>query len=170
MIEYLPLILTGLGIAASVFYYSMVLRNTSKAKLREVIFQRATVYSSYYTESFAAARNMNDWNTVEEFQTKYGISANPEKWSKYMYITRVYNIAGIMLKENMADADLIFKLYPPYAVINVWEQFESVTKSLRDRVNYPEAYASFEFLYEQAKKRCPEIVSHRKPWNPNETL
>ena len=68
-----------------------------------------------------------------------------------MYIKRIYNIAGIVLKEYMADADLIFKLYPPYAVINVWEQFESVTMSLRDLVNYPEAYESFEFLYKQAR-------------------
>ena len=160
MVDYLPLVLTGLGLAASIFYYSMVLRNTNKARLREVIFQRAQVYNSYYTESFAATRTMNDWETVEEFYSKYGISVNPDKWSKYMYITRVYNIAGILLKENMADADLIFKLNPPYAVINVWEQLLPITKSLREHVNYPEAYESFEFLYEQAKQRYPEIIPH----------
>ena len=78
MIEYLPLVLTGLEITVSIFYYSRVLVNTNKARLREVIFQRAQVYSGYYTESFAATRNMNDWSTVEEFQAKYGITANPE--------------------------------------------------------------------------------------------
>jgi transposase-like protein len=158
--EFLAIILTGLGLTASIFYYAMVLRNTNKSRLRDVIFQRAQVYSSYYTESFAATRNMTDWDTVEEFKAKYGISVNPEKWSKYMYITRVFNIAGILLKENMADADLIFKLYPPYAVINVWEQFEPVTQNLREFVNYPEAYDSFEFLYNQAKQRYPEIIHH----------
>jgi hypothetical protein len=158
MFEYLPLVITGIGLAASIFYYSMVLRNNNKARLREIVFQRTQVYSGYYTIAFAATRNMNDWNTLEEFRAKYGISVNPEKWSKYMYITRVFNIAGIMLKENMADADLIFKLYPPYAVINIWEQFEPVTQGLRERVNFPEAYESFEFLYQQAKKRYPEII------------
>jgi hypothetical protein len=168
MVDYLPLVLTGLGLAASIVYYASVLRNSNKARLREVIFQRAQVYSGFYTEAYAAIRNMNDWNTAEEFHAKYGISVNPDKWSKYMYITRVFNIAGILLQENMADADLIFKLYPPHAVINVWEQFELITQSLRDRVNYPEAYESFEFLYKQAKERYPEITSHRKPWSTNQ--
>ena len=74
--EFLAIILTGLGLTASIFYYAMVLRNTNKSRLRDVIFQRAQVYSSYYTESFAATRNMTDWDTVEEFKAKYGISVN----------------------------------------------------------------------------------------------
>lgn len=159
-LEVVAILLSGIGISASLVYYAQVLRNTNKSRLREVIFQRAQVYSSSYTEAFAATRTMNDWETVEEFQSKYGISASPDKWSKYMYITRVYNIAGILLKENMADADLIFKLYPPYAVINVWEQFLPITENLREHVNYPEAYESFEFLYEQAKQRYPAIIPH----------
>jgi len=155
----LSIIFAGMSIAASIVYYASVLRNTNKARLREVIFQRGQIYNSYYSEAFAQAINMDDWNTLEEFQAKYGPKANPEKWAKYVYITRIYNIAGILLRENMADADLIFKLYPPYAVIRIWDLFEPVTQNLRQTRNYPEAYESFEFLYKQAKERYPNITS-----------
>lgn len=153
----ISILFAGLSIAASIVYYTSILRNTNKARLREVIFQRGQIYNSYYSEAFAEARNMTDWDTVEEFHEKYGRISNPKKWAKYVYITRVHNIGGILLKENMADADLIFKLYPPWAVIYVWEQFEPIILNLREQVNYPQAYGSFEFLYKQAKLRFPNI-------------
>jgi len=159
MIEYLPLVLTGCSITASILYYAMVLRNAEKTKQRNLILQRGQEYGVEYGIAFATASNLTDWNTVEEFQEKYGSKTNPEKWSQYLYITRTYNIAGILLKENMADVDLIFKLYPPNAVIRVWELFEPITMNLRKRRNFPEAYESFEFLYKQAKQRYPNITS-----------
>ena len=38
MIEYLPLVLTGLGIMASIFYYSMTLRNQNKTRKSEILW------------------------------------------------------------------------------------------------------------------------------------
>ena len=157
-LDTLSIVLTGIGIMVAIVYYAQVLRNTSKARLREVIFQRGQVYNLDYAEAFAEVINMDNWETVEEFQEKYGPSTNPVKWAKYVYITRVYNIGGILLEENMADADLIFKLYPPYSVMRIWELFKPITQDLRERRNYPDAYRSFEFLYRQAKQRYPGIV------------
>ena len=157
-LEVIALILTGLSITVSIVYYANILRDTSKARQREIIFQRGQVYNLEYSKAFAKTLNMRDWKTPEEFQNKYGVYNNPEEFAYYMYITRVYNIGGLLLKENMVDADLVFKLYPPFSVINVWETFEPLMLNLRERTNYPDAYKPFEYLYTQAKKKYPQIT------------
>ena len=157
-LEVVAIILSGIGISASILYYANILRDTSKARQREIIFQRGQVYNLEYAQSFAKVMNMRDWETPEEFDDKYGMYTNPDEWSYYMYITRAYNIGGLLLKENMVDADLVFKLYPPFSVINMWETFEPLMIHLREWTNYPDAYNSFEYLYEEAKKRYPKIT------------
>jgi hypothetical protein len=75
----------------------------------------------------------------------------PEAWSKFVYIMRVYNFAGILLKERVAEADLIFKLNPPMGVISVWEQFEPTVQYTRERRSNPSHMEPFEFLYKPPK-------------------
>ena len=73
----------------------------------------------------------------------------------------------------MADADLIFKLYPPYAVIGVWEQFAPIMLNLRKQRNYPGAYEPLEYLYQQAKQRYPNMISRslgETDYTPYETI
>jgi hypothetical protein len=61
-----------------------------------------------------------------------------------------------MLREG-ADPDLIFELYPYFAVIGLWEQFESVIMYRRVLRDNPNLDDSFEFLYREAKKRYPDL-------------
>ena len=165
MVDYstLSIVLTGIGLIVAITYYTITLRNTSKSRQRELIFQRLQGYSLEYTTAFAEVANMKDWSSTEEWRNKYGSEANPEAWARYTYIKRVYNLAGILLKENITDAKLIFQLYPPYSVIRMWEQFVDLNDDLRRRSNYPTAFEGFEFLYNEAKKMFPKVKSPGQP-------
>ena len=90
-----------------------------------------------------------------DWAKKYGRKANPEAYSKWMYIMRVYNLAGLHLKEG-ADPDLLFQLYPIGTIISLWNQFEPIILFQRERENYPEVHSAFEYLYREAKKWAPE--------------
>jgi hypothetical protein len=158
MIETLAFILTGLSIAASMFYYANVLQNQNKARNREVLFQRLSIYTHDYTRAFAELRKQKDWKTPEEWYNKYGPDANPEAWATYLYITRIYNLAGIILQEKDTDPELIFKLFPATAVIRVWEQFRPTILSDREKSNYPPHYEPFECLYNEARRRYPHTT------------
>ena len=133
MIEYLPLVLTGLGLTASIIYYASILRNQNKTRQR-------------------------DWKTFDEWEQKYGPDTNPDAWANYLYITRIYNLAGIMLQEKAADPELIFKLFAPTAIIRVWEQFEKIIIDDRKKSNYYDHYGPFEYIYNEAKRRFPEVT------------
>jgi len=157
IVETISIVLTGLGIMVALTYYTLTLRNTSKARQRELMFQRLQGYSLEYMRTFAHVRNFTDWDDAEDWEERYGILVNPEAWAKYAYIMRIYNLAGILLKEKVADVDLIFQLYPANAVIRMWEQFEPIIRNRRERLRHPTFFEPFEFLYNEAKKMYPDI-------------
>jgi len=159
MVDYgtISIVLTGIGLIVAITYYTLTLRNTSKARQRELILQRFQGYDLEYMEAFVDVENITDWEDVDEFLKKYGPESNPEAFSKYLYAMSIYNLAGVFLKEKIADADLIFQLYQPNTVIGMWEKFEPITRYFRERRRYPDYREPFEFLYNEAKKRYPEI-------------
>ena len=98
-----------------------------------------------------------EYNKIRE---KYGRKANPEAYAKFIYIIRAYELAGILLMENMTDPELLFKLYPAGAVTSLWETFSPYIQAQRVLRNTPDRNIAFEHLYNEAKKRYPE-ARHR---------
>ena len=152
--EFLAVILTGLGLTASIVYYASILQNTSKARQRDLIIQRYQAMSIEYMKIYREVSNY-EFDNWDDYSEKYGRWSNPEADAKWLYIMSVYNMAGIMLKENMGESNLIFQLYPESAVIQLWEQFEEITKNVRKIINNPIYWEPFEFLYTEAKNRKP---------------
>lgn len=159
-IDTLSIVLTGIGLIVAIVYYAQVLRNTSKARQRELIFLRYQGYSKEYVRTYFEVSKYTDWEDAEEWVSKYGKDVNIEADSNWTYMMSIYNIAGLLLKEEEADPELIFQLYPPHVVIRLWELFEPVIQALRART-HPDHLKPFEFLYGEAKKRYPEI----EPWS-----
>jgi len=160
-LEVIAILLSGISISASLFYYANIIRNANKARQRELIYQKYQNYSLEYARAFHEVQMMNDWVTVEEFEEKYGRENNLEANSKWLYVMRLYNLAGLYLKEG-ADPDLIFELYPAVAILNLWELFEPVIIDRRDRVNDPNRLGPLEHLYTEAKKRYPDIITRNR--------
>ena len=156
-IEILALVLTGLGLTASIVYYANVIQSQSKARQRELIFRREQGYSQGYIETLNKVLGMTDWTEPKEFEIKYGRWTNPEDNAKFVYIMRVFTFAGILLREKHVDPDLLFQLYPPSACITLWEQFHPVIDFLRENSNDTTLYEPLEYLYNEAKRIFPNI-------------
>lgn len=156
--EFLAIIFTGLGLTASIVYYSSILRNQNKTRQRELILQQSQGYSLEYSEALNEVAAQLDWTTPKEWEIKYGRWTNPKANAKFIYIMRVYTLAGLLLREDSVNSKLLFNLYPPAAVISFWEQFREVVFFLREGVNDPSMYEPFEYLYGEAKRLFPDIV------------
>ena len=48
MIEYLPLVLTGIGITVSILYYTSVLRNANKTQQMQLETRQAAMFMKLY--------------------------------------------------------------------------------------------------------------------------
>jgi len=128
-----------------------------KNRQRDMIIQRSQSYGLEYTSAYMEVNNMTDWETPEEFLDKYGAEVNPEANSKWTYIMRLYEMAGLHLQEG-ADPEILFELWPVMAVLNLWERFEPVIKYQRERNNAPFMYEPFEYLYKEVKKKYPDVI------------
>jgi len=173
----LPIILQivqTVGILVGIIYYITIMINqqrtreqsfkaqeeAEKTRQRDIVFQRLQGYSLEYAKAFIDVASFTDWETVDEFREKYGRITNPQAFAKFIYITRVYEFAGILIMENVADPELIFRLYPPGAVISLWETFSPYIQDVRNIRNSPDRNGAFEYLYNEAKKRYPDML-HR---------
>jgi len=158
MIEYIPLVLTGLGLTASILYYASVLKNAEKARRKDIIFQSHTPRSPEYYEMFTKVTQMRDYTTRQEYEKKY---TEKEK-SRANYLLQHFNIIGILFLDNIATGDEIFQIYPPYAVILLWEALEPMIRELRVDASSPDHLKPFESLYHEARKRNPNYVPYWK--------
>jgi hypothetical protein len=153
-----------IALVVGIIYYLTIMRNTQRAneqhrkeRKRELIFQKSQTYTKEYFQTLWEVTQYRDWKTPEEFIEKHGPPNNTHDYANYSYTMRNFHLAGLLLMENNEEADLIFKLYPPQAIMGMWEQYKPIIMRTRETRNNPEHLSAFEYLYNEAKKRYPNI-------------
>jgi hypothetical protein len=141
----------------------MNLRNTETTKRRDQVFQRLQLNMvQRFDNQFDVMYNYSDFKSVEEFRSKYSRFVNPEAHTRIYYVLNHYNNLGILLKDGLIDADLLFQLYSPWSIVSVYEKYELPiirTQGVSPNgVMYdPMAYYGIKYLYAEAKKRFPTL-------------
>lgn len=69
--EFLAVILTGLGLTASIVYYASILKNANRARRKDIIFQSHVPRSPEYYAIWTEVMKMGDYTTREEYLEKY---------------------------------------------------------------------------------------------------
>ena len=90
--EFLAIILTGLGLSASILYYASVLKNSEKARQKDIIFQSHTPRSPEYFRNFTQTVQMHDYTTRIDYEEKY----SEEQKNGAMYLYSHLNVIGIL--------------------------------------------------------------------------
>ena len=153
-------VVPALGVIVALIYYSMTLRNTTKARQRELIFQR---FQSFDREWARAWTNVlfNGVNSFEEWQEFFHPIDNPENFTDMIFVQTRYQNIGLMLKEKVIYPDLLFRIYQPGSIMMAWEHYEGNIRHRREIANDPTLLDGFEYLYGEAKKRYPDINTDR---------
>ena len=147
-------VIPALSVLIALIYYTRTLRNTEQERRREQILLRHQMHDLPYMESWVQLMGV-DFNNHEEFVEK--VRNNTALFAKYVYVGTRYQNIGLLLKEKMVEPDLLFQVFSPRSIIRFWERFGWHEKILRERANDPEHYEAFEYLYNEAKKRYPDI-------------
>jgi hypothetical protein len=93
MIEYLPLVLTGLGLTASIVYYANIIQNQNKARQRDQIFQRIQTQDLTWLDAWVETIFHMNADSFEEHEEKYGPRTNPKAWAKRNLVGNRYDCA-----------------------------------------------------------------------------
>ena len=152
MIEYLPLVLTGIGIIASILYYASVLRNADNTRRTQLLMD---VKKQLDDPKFWLTLHKIEsykWNNYEEYEEKYGRINNPQAAAEIDALLAFYNSIGVLVATDRIDVDLLGMHLGPMPV-RFWNQFKDVILERRRLNDYPYMYVYFEYLKDEHLKR-----------------
>jgi hypothetical protein len=162
MIEYLPIVLTGLSITASIVYYAIVLRNQTKIQQTQLETRRANILMNLHSAWGKDEYQKASWTVMgleyrdfEDFVNKYGPTTEYSELNQEIYkVGWFFNGLGSLVHQEFASLDLVDELFG-YMIIWLWEIIEPIIVESRIRYNQPESLKWFEHLYK-------EIIKYRK--------
>jgi hypothetical protein len=142
-IEYLPIVLTGIGIIVSILYYTSVLRNQNKTRQTQLFLQfyNRLTDKQFFTEF----KNTLDqeWTDFDDYLEKYGYG--PTLFDIYL------EGVGLLVKRNQIDISLVDDLMSSL-VITYWRSHGAVMLEMRKRRKMPQIAEWTEYLYNEIMK------------------
>ena len=157
-IEYLPIVLTGIGLIASILYYSMVLRNSNRTR-------QAQLFMSIYNNLLSAEGTESNFTklppmtTIEDW---YEMQKNDEQVKAWNFWTVTLEGLGVLLRKDLVDIEMVARMLSG-TIIYLWERYRDMLYRFREEYNWPRAQIEMEYLYnrivEYAKKH-PELNIH----------
>jgi len=150
-LEVVAILLSGIGISASLVYYASVLRNTNKTREAQLFMQSYKETSTPELQERAYELLSWEWQDFEDFNTKYW--SDKEARSKFIAFMVYMNGLGIMLEEGHLPARLLYKMdQGGYIPIMVWYKFRTIVQSQRAFLNNPENFKYLEYYAEEMIK------------------
>jgi hypothetical protein len=157
-IENLPLVLTGLGLSASIFYYTLVLRNANKTQQMQLETRQAQLYTQIIKELFDEKYMKKsihmlkmEWDDYDDFERKYGSDNNEDSYAeRYSYWYFMNNI-GFLLHENLINVRTANAIVSQFAMWS-WDKFKDVIQMQREVYDMPDFMEWFEYLAEELTK------------------
>jgi len=146
-------IVAAAGVLVGVIYYMLDIRNQTKLRQTDLVMR---LYSTFDSMEFLEA-----WSKVyfTEYKDYDDLLKKLEgKREIAMLVFRFYEQVGVLLRRKLIDVDLIDILFGNNTIIT-WEKTKgTILREMRERVN-PRAYESFEYLYNEMKKREQQLAS-----------
>ena len=148
-----------IGIIIGVFRGVMELRDIRKTRRAELgmrFYEKMTEKEQH--RLWCDVVWNQDFSSRKEWIEKYGPTVDPEAASTTMALLTAFNSAGFLLKEGMVDAELVFSYIPPATAVRAWKRLEPLVKDWREYLNDPTFFESFEYLYDETRKRYSQMT------------
>jgi hypothetical protein len=160
MIEYLPIVLTGIGLTASIIYYTSILRNANKTQEQQLQTRRIQLSTSI-TEKIGSKDFLRDfaeilkfeWVDVDDFLKKYDHRVNPESYAQRWTVWVAYENLGYLLREGLIDQEILFNVASTGSIL-VWGTYYPVIDNIRKNELGPRFMENFEYLASEMWKVC----------------
>jgi len=158
-IEYLPIVLTGIGIIVSILYYTSVLRNQNRTREAQLFLQ--------FTNPFLSGEKGEYWNKISEWEfSDYDdyytrILSDPENRKNYSQISYWLETLGVYVHEGLIPIRLV-ALTMTSMVASFWEKFGPIIIEKRVRENVSRNLDQTEYLYNELMKyieQHPELAT-----------
>lgn len=159
MIEYLPIVLTGIGLTASILYYTTILRNANKTQKMQLETRQVQMFmmignvrnSIEFQRLFYRVAYIDEWSDIEDYHSKYGPMNNLDAYSEHLYVWQLFDTVGFLLEKSVIDLSFLDDLLKT-SIIDVWIKYEPVINALRERSSKLKLWKQFEYLANELMK------------------
>ena len=160
-LEVAAILLSGISISASLFYYASVLRSQNETRQAQLFMPiYAKFHDKAFMEDFLKIVGTWEWNSYDDWFEKYGRS-NLKEYSSLIALFDYMEGIGVLVKRGLIDISFIDDLISGL-IIMLWDKMESIVVVYRERFNYPQFAEHFEYLYNRLKEymaKHPEQVA-----------
>ena len=127
--EFLAVILTGLGLTASITYYASVLKNQNKTRQAQLFIQicNQTLNNPAFMKGYYNIME-NEWTNFDEYLEFLGDSGS-ENWNDVFLVGGILESIGVLVEEDLIHISLIASLMARVVI----EYGEKVVPMLHDR-------------------------------------
>jgi hypothetical protein len=158
LVNLAELVVLTIGVIITV----LEMRNISSMR-RVELNNRLLEYTWSYDWTKSGISLLNSpFSTYEEWFEKYGPQVNTEAATDFYSILNRIEGLGTQVRNGLIDIDLFFTYIHPSYMIFLWEQIKPVIMNWRERWKTP-VNENFEYLYNEAKKRMPDVTPSRSP-------
>ena len=166
-LEVIAILLSGISISASLFYYSNVLANANKTQQMQLETRQAQLYSNIFN-TYASKEYIRDFettliwkiNTWDEFVYHcLDMENNPDDVVSFNRIIQWTEGIGVMARRGLVNVELLFEImYGTYA--QFYEKYEPYILEMRTRWNDDNILQDLTYLYTEMRK-----LRKKRGWN-----
>jgi hypothetical protein len=164
-LEVVAILLSGISISASLFYYANVLANSNKTQQQQLETRQAQLFMNIYNQSYTNPQFQNarfvfaqkTWNNFDEFKKMYhlGDEADQEFTSAYDYLGSLYEGIGVLVREGFLDIRLVALLMTGN-IQQFWQRTSPIIEQMRIEYNWSRLLIETEYLYNKLMKYYKE--------------
>ena len=151
-IEYLPIVLTGIGIIVSILYYTSVLRNANKTQQMQLETRRTQLSTSTiekigskdFYRDFIELMQL-DWIDVDDYMKKYDHRVNPESFAQRWTVWISYDNLGYLLREGLINREILFNAAATSSIL-MWGKYKPIIDYYRKKELGPRYMENLEYL------------------------
>jgi len=177
MIEYLPLVLTGLGLTASIIYYANILSNANKTRELQLHAQEQAletrqaqmfmqIYNQCQDPTFTGAYNRITKTEIKTLDQLEKLIENEQYYSDVNRVGMFYEGLGVLVKEGYVSIRLVALLMTGMTR-RWWEGHnKNIIEEARKKWNFRRLMSESEYLYNELIKYIeenPELKTEASP-------
>ena len=159
-VQTISIVMASASVMAGIVYYAFQIRHQNRMRETDLIMR---LYSAYGNEEYSEVVNRylaSEYRDYDDFVKKYGpFPSEGSVQVAFRTIGMFYEGVGILLNRKLVNPDLVYDLFN---VELFWEKMKPIAEGERKRLNYPNLWEYFEYLYNEWKKRERKPVQSKK--------
>ena len=147
-------IVAAAGVLVGVVYYILDIRHQARTRQTDFIVRLYSTYGSKEFHDTLVELHSLQFNDYDDFVKTYGpwFSKEPAQTAIFM-VSTYFSEIGTLLDRKIIDINFLYDIWGSTSIKMNWEKVKPVILGLREQFHDPRVFGSFEYLYNEVKKR-----------------